>query len=187
VHLDLLTGRGNVSAAFSPDNARLVTVVSTLSPTDPARNVFTVTGWEVKTGKKLGEFSAPVYLQLTDLAAANNNSGAVLATLDGRLWVADYEKGLRAETLEEASPGTQIRCPTFSPDGKLFAVGVPTANSIEHSVRIYSWPRGKALHTFTGHRSLVSVLAFSPDGKTLASGSQDTTILVWDLTVIPKP
>ncbi|WP_372509756.1 WD40 repeat domain-containing protein, partial [Mycobacterium pseudoshottsii] len=33
-----------------------------------------------------------------------------------------------------------------------------------------------------GHTRTVQSLAFSPDGHTLASGSDDTTIALWDLT-----
>jgi len=32
-----------------------------------------------------------------------------------------------------------------------------------------------------GHRAGILSLAFSPDGKTLASASHDTTVLVWSV------
>ena len=35
---------------------------------------------------------------------------------------------------------------------------------------------------FTGHQCELVLLTFSPDGKTLASGSWDTTALLWDVT-----
>src|SRR5262249_52770436 len=45
------------------------------------------------------------------------------------------------------------------------------------------WDTGAAaeLAQLRGHRDLVANLAFSPDGSFLASGSLDTTALVWDL------
>src|SRR5262249_20247891 len=37
-----------------------------------------------------------------------------------------------------------------------------------------------------GHQGPVSTVAFAPDGKQLATGSNDTTVLVWDLTGVRK-
>jgi WD40 repeat protein len=39
----------------------------------------------------------------------------------------------------------------------------------------------RVLRTFSGHRGAATCVSFSDDGRFLASGSNDTTVLVWDL------
>jgi WD40 repeat protein len=40
---------------------------------------------------------------------------------------------------------------------------------------------GKSLHTLTGHKDPVATVAYSPDGKHLASGGWDWNVKIWDV------
>ena len=53
----------------------------------------------------------------------------------------------------------------------------------DKTVRLWDVHTGKQLRTLKGHRNGVTSVAFSPDGKTLASSSWDGTVLLCDLTV----
>ena len=48
-------------------------------------------------------------------------------------------------------------------------------------MREYSIPEGKLLKTFEGHHDAIFSLAVSPDGKTLATGSYDQKIMLWNI------
>ncbi len=68
----------------------------------------------------------------------------------------------------------EINAITYSPDGTRLAV----ASSI--GIWLYDPHNGQALDLLTTHTDYVSSVAFSPDGRTLASGSTDGIIRLWD-------
>jgi dipeptidyl aminopeptidase/acylaminoacyl peptidase len=80
----------------------------------------------------------------------------------------------------------------FSPDGKTLASTQKDANSlrsgrpedVQRSIWLWDIFTDPKLAAFEGHEGEITCLAFSPDGKTLASGSSDTTILLWDIKKI---
>ncbi len=56
----------------------------------------------------------------------------------------------------------------------------------ENVVRIWQSPNGKLLHTLRGHVSAITSVAFSHDGSTLASGSLDGTVKLWNTTTFQE-
>lgn len=64
----------------------------------------------------------------------------------------------------------------FSPDGKNIAYGGDNIHIV-----IRSLETGKMVKEFVGHTGIVETLAFSPDGKLLASSSWDGTVRLWEV------
>jgi len=69
---------------------------------------------------------------------------------------------------------------TRSRDGKLMA-SVSDDYSQRAEIELRDVESGALLAMLRGHQGTVCSLAFSADGKTLASGSWDTTVLLWDV------
>jgi WD40 repeat protein len=63
----------------------------------------------------------------------------------------------------------------------LSADGRTLALSDDYAVRLYDATDRRELMTLTGHRGMVSALAFAPDGRTLASGAWDKRVTFWDV------
>lgn len=77
-----------------------------------------------------------------------------------------HETGHRAE----------VTCILRSPQKDIFAVGYA-----DGSIRLWSNSAASATTTLNGHKKAVTALAFDKAGTRLASGSQDTDLIVWDV------
>ena len=52
------------------------------------------------------------------------------------------------------------------------------------AVKIWDTGTGKLVHTFEGHLAGISTVAWSPDGETIASGSDDKSIRLWNVLTV---
>jgi len=74
----------------------------------------------------------------------------------------------------------------FSPDGTLLALNdcvlvEATSTCLEGAVLLWEIGSGASPKKLIGHLGYIWDIAFSPDGETLASGSADNSIILWDL------
>jgi|GEM_PF-1898445 len=177
---------GPPAAVFSPDGSRVVIVGLRVQG---GQKAIVFVGYDLKTGKKLAEVEDPTTASGTLTVTAADNEWAAAIFSSGRVTSVNYAKGEMGEDFDTFP--TRAEPPmygpmAFSPDGKRLAICVADEPYTTYGVRVYDWPQKKKLHTFLGHRGPVTTLRFTSDGAFLASGSQDTSVLLWDLSKMAK-
>jgi WD40 repeat protein len=87
--------------------------------------------------------------------------------------------------------GRGLVCASFSPDGKVLAVGQGGEGG--GKIHIVDVESGKILRTVDGHRLGACDVTFSADGKYVLSSGRDTTVRIWqvadgkEVAVLTKP
>ncbi|MGC9940569.1 MAG: protein kinase [Verrucomicrobiota bacterium] len=169
--------------AFSEDGRKLVTE-SLLTNAVGSQPNGQISVWRIPEGIKLCEYSVSLLDYQsnlgTHLAVSRDGGIAAFAGPAGKVSVIDLATGKKLWTAK-ASDEEFVMCVAFSPDGNMLATG---AGYVESDIRLWDVTSGKELKRLEGHRAYVGSLVFWPDGKTLASGSGDQTIRLWDVSNI---
>ncbi|MBI1914623.1 MAG: sigma-70 family RNA polymerase sigma factor [Planctomycetes bacterium] len=182
--------------AFSPDGKTLVIGDGDLGLVEDHRKlskVPTVRLLDAVTGRELRKpFELPEAASSRGRVPRWVSMGQVAFSADGKVLAAAVSSTSRLGTdptiqvwevatgrvlcrLERvlAGGGELSGCFALSPDGKsLVTVG--------EAARLWEVATGKLRGPIRGHSDTVCAAAFSPDGRLLATGSQDTTVLIWD-------
>ncbi len=111
----------------------------------------------------------------TVLACESSNGSSKFN--EARLWDAESGRLLRSFSLGDA--GGPRDCRALSPDGNTLAA---TGSFNDPVIHLWDTTTGKGVGQFSGHKGGAPMsLAFSADGKLLASGGRDTTVLLWEV------
>jgi WD40 repeat protein len=140
--------------------------------------------WETATGGPralLGgaedEFARdPVFLGDGSIVGAMDRGTSV------RLWDASTGRELRRITAGEMALRIEP-----SPDGRLLAVAEAAVHTQDRQVSLWEVATGREVGRLGGHLGLIRALAFSPDGRLLATGADDRprwrapSLRIWDV------
>ncbi len=158
--------------ALSPDGATLAS-----GGRQPVENVLRarLILWDVATGKKLREIHG--HKQFVEGVVFSPDGKTLASSELETIYLWDVSTGRELRRIDKAGYcGMRL---AFSPDGKTLASATPSTETV---VRLWDVATGKPLQP-GGHEGTVRTVAFSPDGKLVATGAwlgYDFSIRLWD-------
>ena len=164
-----------LSVAFSPDGEWLASAGADHS----------VRLWDVKTGRQLRVLTGHTAMTPQVLFSPDGRH-LVSSSLDHTIRIWDPASGKLERVLSAYQNEDENVVPlAFTPDGRLLASACGfrsmEGGCKDPSIKLWTFATGQLAGKLAGHKTGVRALAFSPDGRLLASGGEDRTVRLWDM------
>ncbi|WP_353931978.1 serine/threonine-protein kinase [Okeanomitos corallinicola TIOX110] len=140
----------------------------------------TIKIWNINQETPINSLT-PNYQTVTSLAFSPDGKILASASRDRTIKLWDMVTNKEIRTLEINNNATSL---VFSPHGNILVAANRDCSEchliINSEIKMWDVNTGEKILTLTEHTKTVNSLAFSADGKTLVSGSDDQTIKIWN-------